>query len=325
MGGTRGLPPENYEITFDQENDNEITYFINMGVDSVHRIKSKVKVALISDCRCIVPDYYRKLELLLDQGHFDHVVTYDDRLIQKYPEKVWIQPAGATFIWPEEKRKIYKKTKLCSYISSMKSITHSQVLRVMLLKYIYNFYHPLRDVEISPNINPSQLAQINALSSIDCYGTGHNELPDVLGKIDALADYAFSIAIENHESDHYFSEKVLDCFLSGTIPIYMGSKKINEYFNPDGIIFLSDLYKSDENGNILDDFLSEISWECSHGKQKQLTDKSPITYDSAFDNLIKSLSFEEYNKRIDAVKENFETAKKYIDSIDCSLKVNYEK
>ena len=33
-----------------------------------------------------------------------------------------------------------------------------------------------------------------------------------------------------------FTEKIVDCFLSGTIPIYWGTKAIGKYFNLDGII-----------------------------------------------------------------------------------------
>ena len=34
-----------------------------------------------------------------------------------------------------------------------------------------------------------------------------------------------------------FSEKLIDCFVTGTIPIYWGCEgSIGEYFNPDGIL-----------------------------------------------------------------------------------------
>jgi hypothetical protein len=47
----------------------------------------------------------------------------------------------------------------------------------------------------------------------------------------------FSFAAENDTYDTYFTEKILDCFATGTIPIYMGTQKIVEYFNADGILF----------------------------------------------------------------------------------------
>ena len=51
----------------------------------------------------------------------------------------------------------------------------------------------------------------------------------------------FSIAVENAVYDTYFTEKLTDCFATGTIPVFYGSKKvIKKYFNPDGVIFLDD-------------------------------------------------------------------------------------
>ena len=50
----------------------------------------------------------------------------------------------------------------------------------------------------------------------------------------------FSVAIENQISDKWITEKVFDCFASGTIPIYGGTRRIAEHFNPDGIIFLDE-------------------------------------------------------------------------------------
>jgi hypothetical protein len=50
----------------------------------------------------------------------------------------------------------------------------------------------------------------------------------------------FSIAIENAIYDTYFTEKLTDCFATGTIPIFYGSKGVTEYFNEDGILWLDD-------------------------------------------------------------------------------------
>mgnify|MGYP003347484227 CR=1 FL=1 len=59
-------------------------------------------------------------------------------------------------------------------------------------------------------------------------------------KLPALKDYRFSIVFENAVYDKYYTEKITDCFATGTIPIYWGTKKITEDFNQDGIIFWED-------------------------------------------------------------------------------------
>ena len=57
----------------------------------------------------------------------------------------------------------------------------------------------------------------------------------------------FSIAIENASCKTYFTEKLLDCFATGTIPVYYGAPNIGDYFNKNGIIDLSEEFDvSDE-------------------------------------------------------------------------------
>jgi len=50
----------------------------------------------------------------------------------------------------------------------------------------------------------------------------------------------FSIVIENARYPKYYTEKVTDCFATGTIPIYYGDKSICEDFDCNGIIFIDE-------------------------------------------------------------------------------------
>lgn len=50
----------------------------------------------------------------------------------------------------------------------------------------------------------------------------------------------FSIIIENSQEINYFSEKLIDCLLTKTIPIYWGSPNIGDYFNLDGFLVFKD-------------------------------------------------------------------------------------
>jgi hypothetical protein len=63
---------------------------------------------------------------------------------------------------------------------------------------------------------------------LDVYGRGFNEIKD---KYDALAPYKYSIAIENSSIPGYFTEKITDCFLTHTLPLYFGCQDIDTYFN----------------------------------------------------------------------------------------------
>lgn len=63
---------------------------------------------------------------------------------------------------------------------------------------------------------------------IDVYGRGFNPIKD---KYDALAPYKYSIAIENSSIHNYWTEKITDCYLSNTLPIYYGCPNLEEFFD----------------------------------------------------------------------------------------------
>ena len=51
----------------------------------------------------------------------------------------------------------------------------------------------------------------------------------------------FHIVIENVTSDNWFTEKIIDCFQTKTIPIYIGCNNIGDYFDLRGIFHLKSL------------------------------------------------------------------------------------
>jgi hypothetical protein len=74
-------------------------------------------------------------------------------------------------------------------------------------------------------------------NKVDLYGRGFNEIQK---KEEALSDYMFSITVENDKYETYWTEKILDCFACGTIPVYYGSPDIGDFFDKNGIIILED-------------------------------------------------------------------------------------
>jgi len=87
---------------------------------------------------------------------------------------------------------------------------------------------------------------------IDIYGRGcmyYDYLGDdrVKGKFTELEpyeNYEFHICIENFQTNHYFSEKIMCPLLCATTPIYMGCRNIENYF-PNNVIVLSGNLYSD--------------------------------------------------------------------------------
>jgi hypothetical protein len=150
---------------------------------------------------------------------FEAIFTYDDNLIKLSPKFKWAPAMGT---WIDEPLD-HDKTKLVSMVTSGKTHTEQQKFRV-------NFANNHQDkIDLFGGINPDRRI----------------ERKDV-----ALNDYMFSIAIENDTSDTYFTEKILDCFATATIPVYKGTKNVCRYFNPDGIIFI--------DGDILPDLSYDL-------------------------------------------------------------------
>lgn len=71
----------------------------------------------------------------------------------------------------------------------------------------------------------------------DTFGTFDGGKPIKIAN--ALTDYRYSIAIENDITPYFFTQKITDCFLSMTIPVYFGATDIGKFFNENGIIKIS--------------------------------------------------------------------------------------
>lgn len=68
----------------------------------------------------------------------------------------------------------------------------------------------------------------------------------VADKIEFMRPYKFCIAYENSTYPGYVTEKIMDCFIAGCIPIYWGSDCIQKDFNPKRILNRMDFKSDDE-------------------------------------------------------------------------------
>ena len=149
----------------------------------------------------------------LVEDTYDTIFTHDQRLLSLGDKYKWVPAQG---FWIKEP-KIYEKSKMISMISSNKTMCEGHRLRLEWVDRIGD--------------------------QLDLYGRGFNEIVD---KEEGLCDYMFSVAIENGQYETYFTEKLLDCFATGTIPVYLGAPDIGDHFNKDGIIDLTDEFDVSE-------------------------------------------------------------------------------
>jgi hypothetical protein len=138
---------------------------------------------------------------------FDAIFTHNQELLSLH-KKFKFAPLYGTWITEPQ---LYNKTKLVSMICSNKQMCEGHIHRLQWAQKIHD--------------------------KVDFYGRGFNEISS---KEEGLADYMFSVAIENASYETYFTEKIQDCFATGTIPVYYGSPDIGKFFNMDGIILLND-------------------------------------------------------------------------------------
>lgn len=130
------------------------------------------------------------------------------------------------------------KTKRCSIITSFAThkLSNSSI------------YH--KRVEFVKKILQTDL-------DVDIYGNGwescgiqDSRIKGTLeNKKNGLLPYMFSIAIENSVEADYFSEKLTDCILTDTTPIYYGCPDISRFFN--NIHQLDSIENVDQIYNIL--------------------------------------------------------------------------
>lgn len=74
-------------------------------------------------------------------------------------------------------------------------------------------------------------------------------------KLNILKNYKFCICFENSSFPGYITEKILDCFYAGVIPIYLGAPDINKYIPKDTFIDFRDFATFD----VLNKYLRELS------------------------------------------------------------------
>lgn len=222
-----------------RKHDDHHLVFTDMTLNQVDNFNNEKKYAWLLESPEITPFAYNFVRE--NYNKFDLIFTFSKDLLE-LSDKFVLIPYGGCWI-EEENRMIHEKSKNASIILSSKQTTTGHKLR----HAIHQTY-----------------------SSIDSFGY-HNPIKN---KITALKDYRFSLIIENCQKDYYFSEKLIDCFITGTIPIYWGCPSIGKFFDTNGMIIFNDF--------------------------------------NELDSIISGLNKDLYNSKLESVKSNFEESKKYL-------------
>ncbi len=155
---------------------------------------------------------------------YEAVLTPDRELCKLHPRIVY-HPGAANLPWIRETQyAIYRKTKLCSMFASMKEMVAAHFYRREVASRLQDKLDLFGGACGSPRIG------------------GDATHPD---KSEGMVPYMFQVVMENAQADFYYTEKITDCFATGTVPIYWGSDCIGELFDTDGIIRFDDDFDID--------------------------------------------------------------------------------
>jgi hypothetical protein len=212
-----GNPTEFIDWNRSNPTSESLVCFTNEQILSEERklIPKSQRVALLYESRDTMSWLYRDVEKVISD--FKYFFTHEKNYLEKFSNTRWIPGNG---IWIGNDygggaRGIQQKDRLLSFLTSNKQTTSLQKLRVLL----------------------AQELGASSQYNVDVYHRSSYAF-DYISASQCLSRYNFSIIIENTRSPWYFTEKILNCFAVGTIPIYLGANEIDRFFNSDGIIDL---------------------------------------------------------------------------------------
>ena len=175
-------------------------------------------------------------DVIKDARLFDFIFTSDNKIVKSVPHAYWAPLAESwtngsmPSVGRDRTSEVKEKNFSVSFLNTSKS---HQGGNYEIRKYI------------ASNVNnitiPTNLFESNEHPA----GSAWQILPqgDKFQTSDKIVLYKsmFNICPENFIGDeNNFSQRLIDCFINRTIPIYRGYENIHEHFNIDGMILVND-------------------------------------------------------------------------------------
>lgn len=230
---------------------------IELFVDSLvgyNQDKESFKILWIKEMEAI--SHFKKVALA-NKDKFDAILTYDDEILNKC-ENAHMMFFGTS--WIHNYQFVNKKFQV-SHLTGHKNYTIGHKLR-QKVHYKQGKITIPKDFYISKYGGVENFTNNKILQE--------SKFP--------LFDSQFHICIENSQQYNCFTEKLIDCFVTKTIPIYYGAPNIDKYFDVNGMFIV----------NSFEDII----------------------------NVCNSLTEDDYHRLMEYVDKNFELAQKYVNIID---------
>ena len=225
----------------------------------------------------IMPNIYIQVEpeiiinnenyLINNYKNYHTIYTYNKNVLEKCPNaKFYI--VGTTWIEKSEYNNIdvMKKQYKISTLAGSKLINNASGHQ--FTKVIHHNQHLLKEYPITFFRSYAQIPHIQDYGNNPFLGLNNSS------KYMLFEEFQFAIIIENTKQINCFTEKIMDCILTKTIPIYYGCPNISDFFDTTGWIVLETF--------TLEELLSKLSIlnDTYYNKYKDIIEKN---YNKAFD------------------------------------------
>lgn len=197
-----------YSVHINPKNPDYLIYNIFGCKFLKYRYNNSIKIAYITENQ--LPDF-NKADYCIGNSHINYLDRYF-RIPVYFVKRISIIKQKAIELIRTKILNSPIRTKFCAGVISNYFITDG--FRLIFIK------------------------ELNKYKIVDMGGRYHNNVGKIRNKIKFLSSYKFSISMENTEGDGYLSEKIIDSFLAGTIPIYYGDYMVDEFINPESYILI---------------------------------------------------------------------------------------
>lgn len=221
-GENSGRHPDAFEWSRDGMTLSKYKFFTDMTIWKAEEDPHPHKVAILLEPYVLSANHYHKALELKDR--FEAIFTHEKGYLDK-GEPFKFYPFGGSWL---KRWGIKEKSHDVSILTSFKTQTEGHQIRHRIVE---EFGHRMM-----------------------VFGEPYTDYLET--KYPALAPFRYSVIVESGRGDYWFTEKLIDCFSQGTIPIYWGCPSIGEFFNAKGILSFK---TKAQLGNILE-FIGFEDW-----------------------------------------------------------------
>lgn len=216
-----------------------------------------IKIGLVCEPQVITnnANFYMK-----NYDKYDVILTFDDKILNTCPNAELFEFGSC---WVKDYDFETEKRFETSFVVGGKNYTEGHKIR-------HQVWYNRESILTPKNFYMSSNFALDLKNNYKFLGKKKNELFESM----------FHIAIENNRSNGYFSEKLIDCLYTKTIPIYWGCTDLHKWFDMNGILVFQTL---EELISILNNLTPELYYKLKESVEL---------------NHIKSLQFLDYESRV---------------------------